>query len=101
MAWVKPQVEAWARKVRVLGKTAQQHPQSAYASLEMSLQLEWQYLQRTVPRVGTLMGPIEEPLRDKSFSALSRGGGVINTNFRQILGHSIKHVCLGILDPQM
>ena len=101
MVWVKPQVEAWSHRVIVLGKISQQHPQLDYAILEMWLQLEWQYLQRTVPRVGTLMGPIEKALREKSFSALSRGGGVINTNFRQILGHSIKHVCLGILDPQM
>ena len=43
-AWVKPQVEAWTHGVRVLGKIAQRHPQSAYAGLGMSLQLEWQYL---------------------------------------------------------
>ena len=58
-AWVKPQVEAWAHGVKVLDKIARRHPQSAYAGLGMSLQLEWKYLQRTVPGVGTLMGPIE------------------------------------------
>ena len=57
-AWVKPQVEAWAQGVRVLAKIYQQHPQSAYAGLGMLLQSEWQYLQRTVPGVVTLMGPI-------------------------------------------
>ena len=57
---MKPQVEAWAHAVKVLAKIAQRHPQSAYAKLGMLLQLEWQYLQRTVPGVGTLMGPIEE-----------------------------------------
>ena len=36
----------------------------------MSLQSEWQYLQRTVPGVGTLMGPIEEALREKCFPSL-------------------------------
>ena len=39
----------------------------------MSLQSEWQYLQRTVPGVGILMGPIEEALREKFFPALFRG----------------------------
>ena len=63
--WVKPQVEAWAHRVRVLAKIAQRHPQLAYAGLGMLLQSEWQYLQRTVPGVGTLMGPIEEALREK------------------------------------
>ena len=34
-AWVKPQVEAWSHRVRVLGKIARRHPQSTYAGLEM------------------------------------------------------------------
>ena len=40
-AWVKPQVEAWAHGVRVLGKISLRHPQSAYAGLGILLQLEW------------------------------------------------------------
>ena len=63
--WVKPQVEAWAPRVKVLAKIGRRHPQLAYTSLGMSVQSEWQYPQRTVPGVGTLMGPIEEALREK------------------------------------
>ena len=74
-AWVRPQVESWAHGVRFLGKIAQRHPQSDYSGLGMSLHLEWQYLQRTVPGVGTLMGPIDDALRKKFFPALFRGGG--------------------------
>ena len=58
-------MEACAHGVKVLAKIARRHPQSVYAGLGMSLQSEWQYLQRTVPGVGTLMGPIEEALREK------------------------------------
>ena len=65
----------------------------------MSLQSEWQYLQRTVPGVGTLMSPIEEALREKVFPLLF-GGEEINTDFRKILGHSVKHGGLGIPDPR-
>ena len=72
-AWVKPQVEAWSHGVRVLGKITRRHTQSAYSGLVMSLQLKWQYPKRTVPVVGTLMGPIEESLREKSFPVLFRG----------------------------
>ena len=57
-AWVKPQMEAWVHRVRVLGKISRRQPQSDYDGLGMSLQLEWKYLQRTVPEVGTLMGTI-------------------------------------------
>ena len=99
-AWVKPKVEARAHGVRVIDKIARRHPQSAYAGLGMLLQLEWQYLQRTVPGVGNLMGPIEEALREKLSPSLF-GGEDITANFWQILGHSIKHGGLGILDPRL
>ena len=65
----------------------------------MSLKLKWQYLQKNIPGVGTLMGPIEEALRDKFFPTLF-GGKDINTKFQQILGHSVKHGGLGISDPR-
>ena len=74
-AWVKPQVEAWAHGVRVLCKISRRHPQLSYAGLVMPLQLKWQYLQRIVPVVCTLMGPIEEALREKFFPALFGGEG--------------------------
>ena len=48
-AWVKPQMEEWANRVRVLSKIAWRHPQLDLSGLVMSLQSEWQYLQRTVP----------------------------------------------------
>ena len=40
-AWVKPQGEACAHGVRVLDQISQRNPQSSYAGLGMSLQLEW------------------------------------------------------------
>ena len=64
------------------------------------MQLEWQYLQRNVPGVGTLMGPIEEAIREKLFPALF-GGEEINADFWKILGLSVKHGGLGIPDPRL
>ena len=66
-------MEAWAHRVRVSSKISQQHPHSAYAGLGMSLKLEWQYLQRNVPEVGAMVGPIEEALNEKFFPELFRG----------------------------
>ena len=73
-------------------------PPEAHAGLGMSLLLKWQYLQSTVPGIRTLMGPIEEALREKFFPALF-GGEEINSDIRQILGHSVMHGGLGIPDP--
>ena len=100
MSWVKPQVDAWAHGVRVSGKISQRHPQSAYSGLGMLLLLQWQYLQSTIHRVGTMMGPLEEALRGKFFPTLF-GREEINADFRKILGHSVKHGGLGIPDPRL
>ena len=62
------------------------------------MQLECQYLQRTVLGVGTMMGPIEEALREKLSPALFRGEE-INADFRKILGQRVKHGDLGIPPP--
>ena len=50
--------------------------------------MEWQYLQRTVPRVGTLIGPIEETLKEK-FPPSLFGGEEIDADFRKILRHGV------------
>ena len=100
MAWVKPQAEAWAHGVRVLAKISRWHPQLAYTGLGMSLKPEWQYMQRTFPGVTTLMGPIEEALREKFFPSLF-GGEKITADFRKILDHSINHGGLGTPDPHL
>ena len=97
---MKPQVEAWYHGVKVLAKIARRQPQLAYTGLGMSLQSEWKYLQRTVPKVGTLIGPIEKALSDIFFPLLS-GGEKITDNFWKTLGHSVKHGGLGIPDPRM
>ena len=62
-AWVWTKVEAWEHGVRNLSKIAKQYPQLVYAGLEMLLYLKCQYLQRTVPGVGTMMGIIEDAIR--------------------------------------
>ena len=79
---------------------ARRNTQSDYAALEVPLQLRWQYLQSTVPGVGTLMGPIEEALKEKFFPPLF-GEEEFDSDFWKVVGRSVKHVELGILDPRL
>ena len=53
----------------------------------MLLQIKWQYLQRNVPGVGTIMGPIDIALREAFFPAIF-GGEEVSANLIEILGHS-------------
>ena len=84
--------------VCILGKIFKRHSQLSYSILGMSLQVDWQYLQRTFPRVGTVMYPIEEDLRETFFPTIF-GGQDDNTDFQKILGYKIKCGILDIPDP--
>ena len=70
-------MEKWAEGVIDLEKFTKRHPQMAYAGLGMPLQLEWQYLQKTVPGVVSLMELIESDIReDPPHRHIWRGGGI-------------------------
>ena len=94
------QAEAWSHRVHNLAKIAKLYPQLHCTGLGISIKPEWQYLQRTVPRVRTLMIPIEESIREILFPELL-GEEEVNVNFWKILGRSVKHGGLGIPDPQL
>ena len=64
----------WYHGVNIIVQISKQHFQLAYSGLEMLLQLEWNYLQITVPKVATMMGPIKEALIETFFPALFGGG---------------------------
>ena len=64
----------------------------------MSLQLEFQYLQRNFPGVRTLVGPIELELRETFFPALIGGEG-FDADFHKFLGHIRKSGSLVIPYP--
>ena len=97
---MRPKVEVWDHGVRTLSKISKRYPQLAYSGLGMSVQIEWQYLQRTVPGVGTLMGPIEDALIEAILPALF-GGEEVRAYLREILGHIVKRGGLGIPEPRL
>ena len=97
--WVRPQVEKWTEGVRDLAKVAKRHPQMAYASLGMLLQLEWQYLQRNILGFGALMEPIESDPR-KEFLPFLFGGEEVDDNPRELLGNGVKRGRVGIPYPR-
>ena len=63
-------MEAWAQGVFTLPIIANPYPQSEYYGLGVSLQIQWQYLQRAVSGVGSLMCPIEDSLKEAFFPTL-------------------------------
>ena len=70
---MRPKVEVCPPGVCTLDKISKWYPQSEYSGLGMSLQLEWQYLQSTIPGVRNIIGSKEDSLRESLFLALFTG----------------------------
>ena len=63
------------------------------------MQVMWQYLQRTVPGVGTLMDPIDLSLREE-FTPTANRGEEVDDDLIELLGYVLKQVGIGIPYPR-
>jgi hypothetical protein len=95
--WLEPKIQQWVSGVESLAQVAKRYPQTAYAGLAMSLQQEWQYLQRVVPGCGAAFQPIEDALRDVFIPALLQGDPAETQ--REQTSLAVRHAGLGIPDP--
>ena len=73
--WVQTKVVGWADSVRTLAGVSRNHPQSAYAGLQNSLQQEWAFVQQVTPGIGDAFGPVEEDIAKAFLLALFEGVG--------------------------
>jgi hypothetical protein len=64
--WLKPLIHKSVQGIETLTKVTCQYPQTAYAGLAVSLQQEWQYLQRVVPNCRTVFKPVKETITQSS-----------------------------------
>jgi len=47
-SWLHPKIDHWLSGIHQLTQAAKWYPQAAYAALQKSLKMEWQYLQHVV-----------------------------------------------------
>ena len=67
--WLQPKINEWVENIKLFARAARKHPQTAYAGLTKSLQMEWTYLQRVVPNVATFFEPIKEAIKTEFLPA--------------------------------
>jgi len=97
--WLQPQIQQWVRGVEQLAQVAPHFPQMAYTGLTKSLQLEWQYIQRVIPAIGTTLAPIEEALANTFLPALLDKPPASTTRLRMISTLLVQYAGLGIPNP--
>lgn len=98
-AWLKPKIEAWTQGVKDLAMVARRYPQSAYAGLTKSFQMEWQYAQRVLPGISQQFAPVEKALAEHFLPALLGATREEIAGLRDLLALPVKFAGLGIPDP--
>jgi hypothetical protein len=96
--WLDPKIQQWVASVEKFAQLALRFPQSAYAGLTKSLQMQWQYTQRVVPDCSAKFAPVEKALRESFLPALFQIE-TIDDDFRRRLALSVKQGGLGIPNP--
>ena len=68
--YVSNKVKKWVEDVEELALIAKEEPQLVYSSFTKAICHRWTYVQRTIPGIEHLFGPLEEAIRDKLIPAL-------------------------------
>jgi len=97
--WIQPQVQQWIKGVDRLAQVATRFPQTAYAGLAKSLQLEWQYLQRVVPGIGATLAPIEDAITQTFLPALIAEPTAAIQRLRETTTLPVRYAGLGVPNP--
>ena len=81
------------------GRIVKRYPQSTYVELTKSLQQEWLYVQRVVPRVREKFAPIEKAIVEDFLLALLGQPMEVATQLRGQLAKPARMAGLGISNP--
>jgi hypothetical protein len=97
--WLEPQIQKLVGGVEALARVASRFPQTAYAGLVKSLQLEWQYLQRVSPEVAADFAPVEHAIASIFLPSLldENPGGI--GKLRGLMALSVRLAGIGLPSP--
>ena len=97
--WLSAQVQKWVRAIETFAGVARRYPQTAYAGVTKSLQMEWTYLMRVTDRAQDSFAPIEEALERAFLPALLAEPEAAVAEKRPLLALLVRQAGLGIPNP--
>ena len=68
--YVSKKVSKWVQDINELTNIAKDEPQAALSSYTKAISHRWTYVQRTIPNISQLFGPLEEAIRENLIPAL-------------------------------
>jgi len=66
--WLKEKANFWEKAVKAMARASKKFPQTAYVAMKNSLQMEWQYVHRTVSDAEKFFDGVEEAIASKFLS---------------------------------
>ena len=95
--YVNEKIKRWMKDVGSLAKIASEEPQAALSAYTKAICHRWAFVQRTIPSISHLFGPLEECIRQKFIPAII--GRNVSDNERELLSLPVRLGGLGIVNP--
>ena len=83
-SYIKRKMSEWVNAVERLSSIAHTQPHAAYAAFTHGLMSKWTYLTRAIPNIGDLLSPLEDVIRWKFLTSLTRQN-VFNDVTRELM----------------
>ena len=95
--YVSEKVAKWVKDVEELARLAKDEPQAVYACYTKAVSHRWTYIQRTIPGISSLFGPLEEAIKEKLIPAII--GRHVNELEREIFSLPVRMGGLNLRNP--
>jgi len=89
----------WEKVVKTMARATKKFPQTAYVVMKNSLQMEWQYVHRTVSDAGTFFDGVEEAIASEFLPSLFGVDEDITCKYRKLADLPVRHGGLSLSNP--
>ena len=97
--WLREKASFWEEAVKTMARASKKFPQTAYVATKNSLQMEWQYVHRTVSDAGKFFDGVEEALASAFLPSLFGVDEEVTCKYRKIVELPIRHGGLSLNNP--
>jgi len=77
-------ISFWEIAVKIMARVSKEFPQTANVAMKNSLQIEWQYVHRTVSDAGKFFDGVEEAIASKFLPSPFRVDDDITCKYRKL-----------------
>jgi len=97
--WLREKASFWKKAEKTMARASKKFPQTAYVAMKNSLQMEWQYVHRTVSDAGKFFDRVEEAIASEFLPSLFGVDDGITRKYRKLAELQVRHGGLSLSNP--